>query len=574
MMNLIKIIKQKLEHQNFDEANKYWPILEDRLNNAMPVKKNNRKFLWLLLPIVSAVSAIVFISNNNPKSNLASINKHPKIVANNTKYISNNRKPKNTKTLSSEAIKSDISNNEKKGKLLLNRTRNINNIEKKNINKLIANNEKIDSEKIVDTQINFEKNELKKLSSSTSTNSIINNKRRRKSNQIKPKNVSLSDDKLEENLLVLSKSRVNDFELIAVKGLSLMLNPDSNNNERPVLVENTNEQASSNAEEKKAELIGLPATKGHEDYTKNNGPKTNFSINVYGGANYIGKRIFNAKNPDNNYTTRRKQEEKNNITSTFGLDLIYTKNKWSFTSGINYHSQSETRNYNNKFYRNIEVYDPYWESSVNNVWEHFTHNFTLTHVSTQLHTSIDTISYYDSNNGSYATATVSNTSLVVDTDIVTHTVVDSNMVSKVDSVQKIRTSTKRVLVTDKNQTNLVGKNTITYLEVPILVGYQMQYNKLSVAIKTGIGLGVLTSQNTYYITNDLSTITEIKPESYNRLLYNYILRLSFTYNINKRFGIYIEPSFRANINSVLKKDNKFQQKYYNAGSNIGLNYKF
>jgi hypothetical protein len=78
----------------------------------------------------------------------------------------------------------------------------------------------------------------------------------------------------------------------------------------------------------------------------------------------------------------------------------------------------------------------------------------------------------------------------------------------------------------------------------------------------------------YYLSNDVSSINEIKIENCNKLVYNYILRLSFNYYLSQNWAIVFDPNFRTNLNSVTKTNADFQQKYWNIGGNIGLNYTF
>ena len=99
MMNLGKIFKQKLDQQDFDASIKHWHELEERLDSAMPVKKNKRQFLWFLLPIIGAFG-IYFYAKPNTKSVVAA---NKKIITQNENHANISNRKNNV-----SAVKYDV----------------------------------------------------------------------------------------------------------------------------------------------------------------------------------------------------------------------------------------------------------------------------------------------------------------------------------------------------------------------------------------------------------------------------------------------------------------------------------
>jgi len=563
MLNLGKIFKQKLEQQEFDATNKYWMELEKRLDNAMPVKKNNRKILWFLFPIIGAFG-IYFYAKPNAKSVLAAKNK---IITQNETHA-NISNPKNN----INAVKYDVVNTSKFASLVSkNNTTSENtneNITEINVTQFAQKKQK-ESNQLAEASIIKYRPSNSPLSNSNPT---INKKETNKIATEMPKSnteekqnftkhVELADSNEENMLAVTSVSNNEDKNSSTLISLTIPQIKLFSALEKPLTVpSNTNASQSINST---------------GDKSKSTNHKTAFSVSVYGGAMYVDKKILSANNAHSDYVNRRILEEKNTTTSTVGADVNYNYNHLILTTGINYHTQSEIRNYSNKFYRELNTEDPYWEKVTSNYWKENNRTFTTTQVNTQVVNSTDTISYFDAATGNYTSSNVSTQTIIsTGTQTITHTAIDSILVYKEDSIQKTRTTKKIAYIIDENQNNLKGKNTISYIEIPILIGYQMRYGKIGVALKTGIGFGVLSKQTMYYLSNDVSSINEIKIENCNKLVYNYILRLSFNYYLSQNWAIVFDPNFRTNLNSVTKTNADFQQKYWNIGGNIGLNYTF
>lgn len=185
-----------------------------------------------------------------------------------------------------------------------------------------------------------------------------------------------------------------------------------------------------------------------------------------------------------------------------------------------------------------------------------------------------TVTYYDEVSGLFYTASLPGNvtqSTVVDTNF--YYLVDLTYNQQIDTVKTNYSLSRKQLIKDSNQANLKGRNTFSYVEIPVLFGYEWGIRRWRLSVKGGVGIGMLTRQQSFYLTTDEAEIAPVSTNVYTKIMYNGILRAGIHYNFTPQFGIDIVPFSRININNMTNKDATFQQKYSNVGLQFGLNYK-
>jgi hypothetical protein len=309
-----------------------------------------------------------------------------------------------------------------------------------------------------------------------------------------------------------------------------------------------------------------------KDYAKKSKAKF-FSIGVYGGGMYGMKHLYNFISSNSNHQTRNTSELSNTWSYQAGADVNYHFGKFMICTGINYHSQNQTRKFQNAFYREIETDTILTSINEKNYWLTSVDSFSTLSVNASWVNTANNVNYYDGSTGSYTSGQLASSSYVVDTHTVYHHIYDSVYVPsdtlythlKYSNIKKMKISSMK---------NLSGTNYIRYIEIPLMIGYQMQFNMVAVMVRSGIGFGFLSRQSNYYINSTETNLVATKNEDFRKLIYNYLLRIGVNYMISPQLGISIEPILRTNLNSVFNNGYDFQQKFKNVGGNIGMTYKF
>ena len=144
-------------------------------------------------------------------------------------------------------------------------------------------------------------------------------------------------------------------------------------------------------------------------------------------------------------------------------------------------------------------------------------------------------------------------------------------------VQLYDTTEVMVYDTSETITNYNEKNYYNYIELPLLIGYELYRNRSGFTVKTGIITGFLLnssgktiSDETDYtiINNNKSTIPFVK------LNYSMLISLGYHYRINNHFSVISESYYRKNLNSVFQPKYPVIQKFNSAGLKIGIRYHF
>jgi len=118
--------------------------------------------------------------------------------------------------------------------------------------------------------------------------------------------------------------------------------------------------------------------------------------------------------------------------------------------------------------------------------------------------------------------------------------------------------------------NLIGlyKNRHSYFTLPLMMGYEFQLKKWNFNLRIGMGVSFLIKNKANYLNYELSNF--ISPPS-KKIVLNYLISPSISYQINTKFGIEINPKIIIN-NSSLIRYKEVKQTYINFGINFGINY--
>ncbi|NVO03301.1 MAG: outer membrane beta-barrel protein [Bacteroidetes bacterium] len=296
--------------------------------------------------------------------------------------------------------------------------------------------------------------------------------------------------------------------------------------ENPV---NKNPQASANSDSlKKVEIETSQniVTNNQPIIKKKNTLFKNLSAELFVAPVYCTKTLSGL---NSDYLNLRKENEKPLLTYNIGLELKYSIKNFFLQTGVNYSNVGEKINYNTNTLTNIDSSASHWEL----------HSFAMIYV--------DTISW-DSTHG-FAIMTTS--------------------VPIMDSIWQYSADSTYTLLQVKNT------NQLSYIEIPILIGYSFGKRKLSYQASTGVSFGFLSGSKGKLLKTDASGFNDILVETpFKKTLYNFLFRIGCTYHLNENLSIILQPSFKLNLNSVFESTYPTSQKYQSYGLNLGLNYKF
>jgi hypothetical protein len=317
----------------------------------------------------------------------------------------------------------------------------------------------------------------------------------------------------------------------------------------------------------------LPFKKELPDYFHN--PSFTYKVGVYAGVQY-SKPVFNDTYSNNvSFAERVKKEEKGTLTPLVGIDFQLSKNGWTISSGINYFQQGEQRNYTDNFIQTSGK-DSLFYSPVNKTILEF--DTTIIPIIQQQNVWVMTdtvVTYYNELTGTFVTATVPMMVMVSNgTDTSYSAVVDTNFVMLQDSIQNgIWVSRDFRGANEAYRSLLKGKNTFSYIEIPLLIGYDWRVRNISLGLKGGIGLGMLTQQTAYYLSSDERKIQPYLIEENKKMIYNIIVRPSFGYWFGNHWGLECSPTWRMNLNN-LKQNPSQRNSYRSFGLQAGFSYRW
>ena len=603
MTKLGDIFNKRIEKKEFSASEKHWGDLESMLNEHDASKKGGAAW-WLGGAGVFAIALLFGWFAIDTSNEIASIDEP---TSSNAK-ISNTNIQKSTTAESSELIqqKDKVSDNTVDG--FKNDDKNQESLGKIEEEAIAENPEEVSK-----TDNNNQAIPLAKISTSNEAEDVAegaiaeNPEEELKTNNnnqaIPPAKISTSNEaedvaeetiaenpeeelKTNNNNQAIPPAKIstsNEAEDVAEKTDNSNEPAGVNQNSNKLIdnsysaIENTNSEVFDKLE--LMDLLGISLVENQidvlnpvEDFIDGGKSKFQLEVGLYSGPMFVGKYLSSATNAD--YITRRQGEEIDRISFNSNIDLNIKFGKLLLSTGLNNHQQGEVTNYSNDYENWVVTQWIDYEVTDNSFWQLNTTSFTII---TDDNYTIDTdtvLSYYDETIGSYVTDTVNYQSYEIN-NIGTQQfdLVDSIYVVQLDSTVTLTVDSSLVLVADANNPQQKTTTRFSYVEVPILLGYEFPINRLSISCKTGIGVGMLTRHNATYHTQDYSAPQLVNKSQVNQLMINYLLRIGMKYAINESIAFSCEPFYRLNLSNVIKSED-VTQKYWNAGLNIGAVYSF
>jgi Outer membrane protein beta-barrel domain len=125
-----------------------------------------------------------------------------------------------------------------------------------------------------------------------------------------------------------------------------------------------------------------------------------------------------------------------------------------------------------------------------------------------------------------------------------------------------------------------GKSSFTYLEIPVLAGYDWASKRWGFNLQGGLSMGVLLNTNGQYLsTNNIVvpqninyTVFDLKKNqsTFKKSVFNLIINPQLNYFINSNTNIFVSPVYRRNLQPITVTDAEIKQKYNSFGINFGL----
>ncbi|MCH8318559.1 MAG: outer membrane beta-barrel protein [Bacteroidetes bacterium] len=249
------------------------------------------------------------------------------------------------------------------------------------------------------------------------------------------------------------------------------------------------------------QLANQPDTTG--DLSK----KSPFSLSLYGGILSVNKLLATSNQSFDKHVDRRKSEEQSIISYAAGIELNYHFKNWLISTGIAYNKLGEKINYSPNVNQQTDTI-----INDNSFWR------------------IATFSYW-------TTDSIGNPMFVQLTD--------SNYIEIINTVDTTYT------VTDNSIAEQNGITKLTYIEVPVLIGYEFHLKKLVITVRTGMSFGFLMRSKGYYLNRSNDQLLNISATSglLNSFTLNYLLRIGANYKLNETITLFAEPAFNLNLNS-------------------------
>ena len=300
-----------------------------------------------------------------------------------------------------------------------------------------------------------------------------------------------------------------------------------------------------------------------------------FKVGLFAGLQYSNPSMNAQRTSDATLAERFKKEERGMISPSAAFDFQISKWGWNFSTGINYFTQGEQRNYSNDFVqtagRDSFFYSPTFKTNL---------QFDTTYISIVQQQNVwvmtdTTVTYYNEQTGTFVTASVPMMVMVNNgTDTSYSAVVDTTFITVQDSILNGTWVTRNFRGENENfKALLKGKNTYSYFEIPLMIGYDWRIKNLSLGLKAGVGIGRLIKQTAYYLSSDERQIEPYLIEQNQQMVYNLIVKPSVGYWFGKHWGLECSPLMRMNLNSF-GSNPAGRNSYRNFGLQGGVNYRW
>jgi hypothetical protein len=118
-----------------------------------------------------------------------------------------------------------------------------------------------------------------------------------------------------------------------------------------------------------------------------------------------------------------------------------------------------------------------------------------------------------------------------------------------------------------------GKTQFTYLDVPMLVGYQTAYKRWTLNLQGGMSTGILTMlKGKYASIQNFATSTFDVNENKNQfrnMLFNLVISPQISYRLTNTTNIFVSPTYKRNLQPITIAGNELNQRYNILGLDVG-----
>ena len=129
---------------------------------------------------------------------------------------------------------------------------------------------------------------------------------------------------------------------------------------------------------------------------------------------------------------------------------------------------------------------------------------------------------------------------------------------------------------EKDITTTNSVNVYHTLSVPVLVGYQLDFNRFSFQLKTGASISLISSRSGSVLGHQENEIIKLGGSSdpyKNAMVYNWEFAGGVGYQLSEKIHLIMEPTFRTTLNSLTKSDESLSEKNKNFGFLTGIRFK-
>ena len=119
------------------------------------------------------------------------------------------------------------------------------------------------------------------------------------------------------------------------------------------------------------------------------------------------------------------------------------------------------------------------------------------------------------------------------------------------------------------------KNTLSVIEIPILLTYNYAWKRLNFQFASGISLGMLVNSTGSYFSSNDPFAQEIKSnKEFVPVQTSFLVQSEFGYGLNAHWWITARPQIKWNLNSMAPKNATVSPRVFYYGVNAGLMYRF
>ena len=240
-----------------------------------------------------------------------------------------------------------------------------------------------------------------------------------------------------------------------------------------------------------------------------------FSVAGYGAIAFISKNLDYDNPGYSELIDNRSQYELNKTSFTYGLEFRAKYKGFTFATGLERMDWGEKTNY----VSTEDVYE-YIDTTIINIidnsyWEYI-----------------------------WIPDSISGDTIIIDSTYIID--IDTTIIEISDTI---------LVEEGKNLGQYNGTTHITYVEIPLIAGYEVTLNKVLLSFRAGVSVGFLTRTEGYYLEiggNDMIPINT-GYAVIRKTIWNIHLGIGAGYKFNDHFNLYFDARFKANLKSILRE---------------------